>query len=161
MLATAKHFAGDGGTAFGTGGPQGALLDQGDVRLDEATFRRIHVRPYIDAIQAGVGSIMVSYSSWNGVKMTGHKYMLTDVLKGELGFEGIVISDYNAIDQVHPDYKTAIEISINAGIDMAMVPTRYREFFQLLKELVEEGRVPMERIDDAVLRILRVKFAMG
>ncbi|WP_243663754.1 glycoside hydrolase family 3 protein [Rhodothermus marinus] len=161
VLATAKHFAGDGGTAFGTGGPQGALLDQGDVRLDEATFRRIHVRPYIDAIQAGVGSIMVSYSSWNGVKMTGHKYMLTDVLKGELGFEGIVISDYNAIDQVHPDYKTAIEISINAGIDMAMVPTRYREFFQLLKELVEEGRVPMERIDDAVLRILRVKFAMG
>lgn len=161
VLASAKHFAGDGGTAFGTGGPQGALLDQGDVRLDEATFRRIHVRPYIDAIQAGVGSIMVSYNSWNGVKMTGHKYMLTDVLKGELGFEGIVISDYNAIDQVHPDYKTAIEISINAGIDMAMVPTRYREFFQLLKELVEEGRVPMERIDDAVLRILRVKFAMG
>ncbi len=161
VLATTKHFAGDGGTVFGTGGPQGALLDQGDVRLDEATFRRIHVRPYIDAIQAGVGAIMVSYSSWNGVKMTGHKYMLTDVLKGELGFEGIVISDYNAIDQVHPDYKTAIEISINAGIDMAMVPTRYREFFQLLKALVEEGRVPMARIDDAVLRILRVKFAMG
>lgn len=161
VLATAKHFAGDGGTAFGTGGPPGALLDQGDVRLDEATFRRLHIRPYIDAIQAGVGAIMVSYNSWNGIKMTGYKYMLTEVLKGELGFEGIVISDYNAIDQVHPDYKTAIEISINAGIDMAMVPTRYREFFQLLKELVQEGRVPMERIDDAVLRILRVKFAMG
>ncbi|WP_072715726.1 glycoside hydrolase family 3 protein [Rhodothermus profundi] len=161
VLATAKHFAGDGGTAFGTGGPQGALLDQGDVQLDETTFRRIHIRPYLDAIQAGVGAIMVSYSSWNGVKMTGHKYMLTEVLKKELGFEGIVISDYNAIDQVHPDYKTAIEIAINAGIDMAMVPTRYREFFQLLKSLVEEGRVPVERIDDAVLRILRVKFALG
>ena len=161
VLATAKHFAGDGGTTFGTGGPPGALLDQGDTRLDEATFRQLHVRPYIDAVRAGAGSIMVSYSSWNGVKMTGHKYMLTDVLKNELGFEGIVLSDYNAIDQVHPDYKTAIELSINAGIDMAMVPTRYREFFRLLKELVEEGRVPMRRIDDAVLRILRVKYAMG
>lgn len=161
VLATAKHFAGDGGTTFGTGGPQGALLDQGDTRLDEATFRQLHVRPYLDAIRAGVGAIMVSYNSWNGVKMTGHRYMLTEVLKNELGFEGIVISDYNAIDQVHPDYKTAIELSINAGIDMAMVPTRYREFFRLLKELVEEGRVPMERIDDAVLRILRVKYAMG
>ncbi len=102
---------------------------------------------------------MVSYNSWNGVKMTAHRYMLTDVLKNELGFEGIVISDYNA--KIHPDYKTAIEIAMNAGIDMAMVPTRYREFSQLLKALIEEGWMPMARIDDAVLRILRVKFALG
>ncbi len=132
------------------------------MRVDEATMREIHLRPYLAAIAAGVGSIMPSFSSWNGEKVSGSRYLLTDVLKGELGFEGFLISDYNAIDQVYPDdYKTAIERSINAGMDMAMAPNKYREFIRLLTELVDEGRVPMARIDDAVTRILRVKFAMG
>ena len=105
---------------------------------------------------------MPSYSSWNGVKMSGKKYLLTDVLKGELGFEGFLISDYNAIDQIQPnDYKASIAISINAGMDMGMIPGRYKEFIRDLKALVNEGQVPMSRIDDAVRRILRVKFAMG
>jgi beta-glucosidase len=137
-------------------------MDQGDTRVDEATLRRIHLQGYYSAIAAGVGSIMPSYSSWNGVKMSGNKYLLTDVLKIEMGFEGFLISDYNAIDQIKPkDYKESIKISINAGMDMGMVPGRYREFIKDLKELVAEGQVPMSRIDDAVLRILRVKFAMG
>lgn len=161
VLACAKHYVGDGGTAYGTGGFGRNILDQGDMRVDEATMRRVHLAPYIPAIEAGVGSIMPSFSSWNGVKVSGDKFLLTDVLKGELGFEGFLISDYNAIDQVDPDYKTAIEISINAGMDMAMAPGKYREFIRLLTELVNEGRVPMERIDDAVTRILRVKYAMG
>lgn len=160
VLACAKHYAGDGGTAFGST-KDGRGLDQGDTRVDEKSFRRIHLAPYIPAVKAGVGSIMPSYSSWNGVKCSASKYLLTDVLKKEFGFEGFLISDYNAIDQIDPDYKTAIMITINAGMDMAMVPQRYPEFIKNLKELVSEGKVPMERIDDAVLRILRVKFAMG
>ena len=104
---------------------------------------------------------MPSYSSWNGVKCSASKRLLTEILKQELGFEGFLVSDYNAIDQLSPNYKTAIEMSINAGMDMAMTPRRYREFFDSLKALVQEGKVPVARIDDAVTRILRVKFAMG
>ena len=165
ILACAKHYVGDGGTSIGTASflnPNSKrLLDQGDTRLSEADLREIHMQGYVSTIKAGVGSIMPSYSSWNGVKVSGSKRLLTEILKQELGFAGFLISDYNAIDQITKDYKSAIEISINAGMDMAMVPRRYREFFTLLRELVNEGRVPMSRIDDAVTRILRVKLAMG
>jgi beta-glucosidase len=166
ILACAKHYVGDGGTTFGTGSfehpvTHKRLLDQGDTRVSEKELREIHMQGYVSTVRAGVGTIMPSYSSWNGVKMSAHKKLLTDVLKNELGFDGFLISDYNAIDQITPDYKRAIEISTNAGMDMFMVPTKYREFFTLLKELVNEGKVPMSRIDDAVRRILRVKFAMG
>jgi beta-glucosidase len=165
VLACAKHFAGDGGTAFGTGlpKPRGERypLDQGDVRLDEAKMRRIHLAGYLPAIQAGVASIMPSYSSWNGVKCSGNAHLLTDILKKEFGFNGFVISDYNALDQLPGNKKEQIAQSINAGMDMAMVPEKYREFFNTLKDAVNEGKVPLARIDDAVLRILRVKVAMG
>ena len=166
LLACAKHYVGDGGTAFGTGGfehpvTKKRVLDQGDTRVSEAELRRIHMQGYVSTIRAGVGTIMPSYNSWNGTKLSGHKYLMTDVLKGELKFDGFLISDYNAIDQITKDYKQAIEISINAGMDMVMVPTKYREFFTLLRDLVREGRVPQSRIDDAVMRILRVKVAMG
>ncbi len=158
VLACAKHFVGDGGTTFGS---TKTGLDQGDTRVDETTLRRIHLPGYLSAIEAGVGSIMPSYSSWNGIKCSASKRLLTDILKTELGFQGFLISDYNAIDQITKDYKEAVGISINAGMDMVMVPKRYREYFDDLKALVKEGKVPMSRIDDAVLRILRVKFAMG
>jgi beta-glucosidase len=162
VLATAKHYLGDGGTVPGPRpwGP-GLGLDQGDMPLSEAAVRQIHLPPYRAAVDAGVGSIMPSYSSWNGQKMSGNHYLLTDVLKDELGFAGFLISDYNAIQQLDPDFKTAIAMSINAGMDMAMVPSQYREFIEHLTELVEEGEVPESRIDDAVRRILRVKSAMG
>jgi beta-glucosidase len=160
VLACAKHYIGDGGTAYGSA-RGGRGLDQGDTKVDEATLRKIHLPGYIAAIQAGVGTIMPSYSSWNGEKCSGSKRLLTEILKQELGFEGFLISDYNAIDQITRDYKEAIGISINAGMDMAMVTNRYRQYITFLKELVNEGKVPMSRIDDAVTRILRVKFAMG
>ena len=131
------------------------------MRVDEATIRRIHLQGYITTVKAGVASVMPSYSSWNGLKMSANKHLMTEVLKGELGFDGFLISDYNAIDQLDKDYKKAIGLSINAGMDMGMVPTRYKEFMTDLKQLVDEGVVPMSRIDDAVTRILRVKFAMG
>jgi beta-glucosidase len=158
VVACAKHYMGDGGTAFGSAKTG---LDQGDTRVDEATLRRIHMQGYISTVKAGVGTIMPSYSSWNGVKVSASKRLLTEILKQELGFQGFLISDYNAIDQIDPDFKKSVGISINAGMDMAMTPTRYREFITVLKELVKDGTVPMSRIDDAVTRILRVKLAMG
>ncbi len=158
VLACSKHYVADGGTSPNT---SKAGWDQGDTRVDEATLRRIHLYPYPASVKNGVGSIMPSYSSWNGLKSSANKYLLTDVLKKEIGFEGFLISDYNAIGQIDPDFKKAIGISVNAGMDMAMEPTNYRQFFKYLKELVQEGTVPMSRIDDAVTRILRVKFAMG
>ena len=168
VAACAKHYIGDGGTTAqiveeqnGAGDGSKIKLDQGDTEIDEAGLRAIHLPPYLKAVNAGVATIMPSYSSWNGLKCSASKYLLTDVLKEELGFEGFLISDYRAIDQVNPDYKTAIGISINAGMDMGMIPSKHREFFKNLKELVDEGVVPMSRIDDAVTRILRVKCAMG
>ncbi|HSB61917.1 MAG TPA: glycoside hydrolase family 3 N-terminal domain-containing protein [Vicinamibacteria bacterium] len=167
VLACAKHYVGDGGTVYGTGKPDDrdpakrAPLDQGDVRLDEAALRRIHLPGYLTAIEAGVGSIMPSYSSWNGEKCSGSRRLLTEILKDELGFEGFLISDYNAIDDLPGDYRSDVRQSINAGMDMVMVPSKYREFFATLKSLVEAGEVPIARIDDAVTRILRVKFALG
>jgi beta-glucosidase len=159
VLACAKHFLGDGGTRDG--------VDQGNTECDEATLRQIHLPGYAAAIRAGVGSIMVSYSSWNGKKMHANKYLLSDVLKGELGFQGIVVSDWAAIDQLSGDYKTDIEMAINAGLDMVMIPAgpdrknNYVDFIRLLKELVAENRVPQARIDDAVRRVLCAKFQLG
>ena len=159
VLACAKHYAGDGGTTWGTGLHK--MLDHGDTRVDEATLRRIHLQGYIAAIRAGAGSIMPSYSSWNGTKCSASRRLLTEILKQDLGFQGFLISDYNATDELPGDYKAQVEQSINAGMDMVMVPQRYGQFFETLKQLVNEGRVPGARIDDAVTRILRVKFAMG
>ncbi len=165
VLACAKHYIGDGGTAYATGKMNdGRGLDQGDTRCDEATLRCIHLPGYVAAVKAGVGTIMPSYSSWNGEKCSGQKHLLTEVLKQELGFDGFLISDYNAIDSINNsnnNYKKSVELAINAGMDMVMLTDKYRDFCRNLKELAAEGKVSMSRIDDAVTRILRVKFAMG
>ncbi len=153
ILACAKHFLGDGGTQGGH--------DQGNVVADEQTIRQLHLQGYISALNAGVKSIMISYSSINGQKMHGSKYWITDVLKSELGFKGFVVSDWQGIDQLPGDYKSDIESSINAGIDIVMVPNNYKEFIQYLKELVAENKVSIDRINDAVRRILTVKFELG
>src|SRR5260221_8364268 len=159
VLGCAKHFIGDGGTQNG--------IDQGNTVCDEATLRRLFLPPYVAAVKTGVGSIMVSYNSWNGQKMHAQKHLLTEVLKGELAFPGFLISDYAAIDQLSADYKSDIEQSINAGLDVIMIPNgpgqknNYVEFITLLKELVNDGRVPLARVDDAVTRILAVKYDMG
>lgn len=155
-VACAKHYLGDGGTTDGK--------DQGNTQCDEATLRKLYLPGYTATVKAGVPTIMVSYSSWNGKKMHENKFLLTDVLKGELGFTGFLVSDWAAIDQISPDYKADIEKSINAGLDMIMIPNappkpnNYVEFIKDLKELVNEGKVPQSRIDDAVRRILKVKL---
>jgi beta-glucosidase len=158
VLACAKHYLGDGGT---TGGK-----DQGNTECDENTLRTVFLTPYVAATQAGVGSVMISYSSWNGVKMHGNKHLITDVLKGELGFRGFTVSDWAAIDQLGANYSEDIEKSVNAGLDMVMIPNgpsqgnNYIDFANALRELVKSGRVPESRVTDAAERILRVKFAM-
>ncbi|MEV4412014.1 glycoside hydrolase family 3 N-terminal domain-containing protein [Catellatospora sp. NPDC049609] len=157
VLATAKHYVGDGATKGGK--------DQGDAQIAEEELRKIHLPPFQAAVKAGVGSVMISFSSFNGVKLHGHRYLITDVLKGELGFTGFVVSDWNAIDQIDGvrDQFTPAEVStaINAGIDMVMVPERWREFIAVLRDEVNAGTVPVSRIDDANRRILTKKFELG
>lgn len=161
VLATPKHYIGDGGTIWGTSKTENYQLDQGDTQMDEATLRALFLPPYQAAVEAGAQSVMISYSSWNGTKMHGHKYLITDVLKDELGFEGFVVSDWAGIDQVDSDYYTAVVTAINAGVDMNMVPQGYQRYLTVMQQAVEKGDIPMERIDDAVLRILTVKFKLG
>jgi beta-glucosidase len=160
VMATAKHYIADGGTKFGTG-DSGYLIDQGDAQITEAELRAIHLPPYQSAVQNGVGSVMISYSSWNGLKDHGNQYLITTVLKGELGFQGIVISDWAGIDQLPGDYASDVRTAINAGIDMVMVPSNYKTFISTLRTEVNAGRIPMSRIDNAVTRILNAKFALG
>lgn len=153
IAACAKHFVGDGGTLYGK--------DQGDTQIAEEELRRIHLPGYIAAIKSDVKTIMASYNSWNGIKLHGHSYLINEVLKAELGFTGFVVSDWAAIDQIPGDYTSDVEISINAGIDMVMVPSDYEIFFNTLLVLVNQNKISMDRINDAVTRILRVKFELG
>jgi beta-glucosidase len=160
VLATAKHYLGDGGTTFGTGS-SGYLIDQGDTQLSEADLRAIHLPPYQSAISAGVGSVMISYSSWNGVKMHGDAYLINTVLKGQLGFTGFVVSDWGGIKQL-PDatYADQVAHAVNAGIDMIMVPDDYVGTINAIVNDVTAGKIPQSRVDDAVTRILNTKFAL-
>jgi len=153
VIACAKHFVADGGTDKG--------VDQGDAKISEQELRAIHLPGYAAAVKAGVGSIMASYSAWNGERMHGQKFLLTDVLKGELGFQGFVVSDWEGIDNMSTSYKENVANAINAGVDMGMVAGGYNKFIRAVKSLVSSGRIPMSRIDDAVRRILRVKIAAG
>jgi beta-glucosidase len=160
-LATPKHYLGDGGTAFGSSEEGTYLLDQGDMRLAEETVRALFLPPYEVAVENGAMSIMPSYSSWNGTKMHAQTYWITDVLKSELGFPGFVVSDWGAIDQISFDYYEAVVTAINAGIDMNMTPFDYKVFINTMTRAVDSGDITMERVDDAVSRILTAKFALG
>ncbi|NNJ61673.1 MAG: beta-glucosidase [Dactylosporangium sp.] len=156
VLATAKHYIGDGATTDG--------VDQGDAQITEEELRAIHLPPFQAAVNRGVGSIMVSFSSVNGVKMHGNTYLITDVLKGELGFAGFVVSDWAGIDQLDglPGFTQAeVAAAVNAGIDMIMVPYEYGSFITALTDAVTAGQISMARVDDAVSRILAKKFELG
>src|SRR3954471_3805658 len=156
VLATAKHYVGDGGTTNGT--------DEGNTEISEAELRAVHLPPFREAVARGVGAVMASYSSWNGVKMHDNRYLLTDVLKHELGFKGFIVSDWAAIDQLDGQAGfTAGEVrrSINAGVDMVMVHNDWKRFSSLLHGEVQNGHISMARIDDANRRILTKKFELG
>jgi beta-glucosidase len=160
VLATAKHYIADGGTTFGTG-DSGYLIDQGDARITETELRAVHLPPYQSAVSAGVGSVMVSYSSWNGVKDHGDSHLINDILKGELGFKGFVVSDWGGVKQL-PDatYADQVAHAVNAGIDMIMVPDNYVANINTIVNDVNAGKIPQARVDDAVTRILTAKFAL-
>ncbi len=153
ILACAKHYLGDGGT---TGG-----RDQGNTMADTATVRKLFLPGYTSAVDSGVGSVMVSFSSINGQKMSGNKYWITDVLKTELGFNGLVVSDWAAIDQLTSNYQDCVDQSINAGIDMVMLPYEYDAFRTAMRNLVNGGEIDTVRLNDAVRRILTIKFRLG
>jgi beta-glucosidase len=153
ILATAKHFIGDGGTNHG--------IDRGNNRSSEQDLLAIHGQGYTAAIQSGVQTVMASYNSWQGVKLHGQRHLLTDVLKTRMGFDGVVVSDWDGVDEVQGCSKDRCAQAINAGIDMIMVPEQWKAFLQNTLAQVRAGDIPMSRIDDAVTRILRVKLRAG
>ena len=159
VLATAKHFVGDGGPVYGTG--RNNKIDQGDVPISEKELANLHGRPYIDALGVGVQTVMASFSSWNGKKMHHHKYLLTDILKGRMGFDGFVVGDWNGHEQVPGCSPSGCAEAINAGVDMIMVPYEWKKFLNNTISQVKRGDISRARLDDAVRRILRVKFRAG
>jgi beta-glucosidase len=153
IAATAKHFLADGGTHGGE--------DQGDARISEEEMIRIHAPAYVDAVNAGVMTIMASFSSWQGQKMHGNHALLTEVLKGRMGFEGFVVGDWNGHAQLPGCAKAHCPAAFNAGVDMFMAPDGWRQLFENTVAEVKSGEIPVPRLDDAVRRILRVKFRLG
>ncbi|MFD3498263.1 glycoside hydrolase family 3 N-terminal domain-containing protein [Streptomyces sp. NPDC058676] len=168
VLATAKHFVGDGGTGYGSSTTGTYTIDQGVTKVTRQQLETVHLAPYETAVDRGVGTVMPSYSSLDiagdgrgPVKMHARADMLNGVLKGRMGFDGFVISDWAAIDQLPGDYASDVRTSINAGLDMIMVPYAYQDFRATLLDEIEAGRVGEQRIDDAVSRILTQKFRLG
>ena len=162
VLATPKHFIGDGATIWGSSRTEDYRLDQGNMQVPEDMLRQLFLPPYQGAVEAGAMSVMASFSSWKGTKMHAQQYLLTKVLKNEFGFNGFIVSDWQGMDQIAPDdYYASIVTSVNAGVDMNMVPYDYVKFIQTMKDAVNNGDIPESRVDEAVRRILRVKFALG
>lgn len=157
VAACAKHFVGDGGTTRG--------IDENNTVIDYNGLLNIHMPAYYNSIQKGVATVMVSYSSWNGVRMHANRDLVTGFLKTKLRFKGFVISDWQGIDRItsppHANYSYSVQAGVGAGIDMVMVPQNYTEFIDELTRQVKNNIIPMSRINDAVQRILRIKFLMG
>ncbi|GAB1327382.1 glycoside hydrolase family 3 protein [Streptomyces sennicomposti] len=168
VLATAKHFVGDGGTTYGSSTTGTYTIDQGVTEVTRQQLEDIHLAPYQDAVDRGIGTVMPSYSSLDiagdgegAVRMHARGDMINGVLKGRMGFDGFVISDYNALDQLPGAYPAQVTASVNAGVDMMMVPYSYTRFTSTLIDEVKAGRISEKRIDDAVSRILTEKFRLG
>ncbi|HET6355554.1 glycoside hydrolase family 3 N-terminal domain-containing protein [Streptomyces sp.] len=168
VLTTAKHFVGDGGTEYGSSATGSYTIDQGITKVTRQELEAVHLAPFAEAVKRGTGSVMPSYSSLDilgddqgPVKMHASAEMINGVLKNRMGFKGFVISDWQAIDQIPGDYASDVRTSVNAGLDMIMVPTAYPDFHKTLQDEVNAGRISGARIDDAVSRILTQKFTLG
>lgn len=153
VLATVKHYLADGGTLHGD--------DQGNAVISEEELRDIHSPGFAGAIEAGVQSAMASFSSWNGAKMHGNRYLLTDVLKERMGLDGFIIGDWNGHGQVPGCTNASCSVSFNAGLDVFMVVEEWKDLWHNTLAQVRSGEIPMERLDDAVRRVLRVKLRAG
>ncbi|MEU5633224.1 glycoside hydrolase family 3 protein [Streptomyces rishiriensis] len=168
VLATAKHFVGDGGTEYGSSTTGTYTIDQGVTKVTRQQLEAVHLAPYRTAVDRGIGTVMPSYSSLDvlgdgqgPVKMHARADMINGVLKGRMGFDGFVISDWNAVDQLPGDYPSQVRTAVRAGVDMMMVPYGYKDFTSALIGEVDAGRVSGKRIDDAVSRVLTQKFRLG
>ncbi|MHC5261662.1 glycoside hydrolase family 3 protein [Streptomyces sp. UC4497] len=168
VLATAKHYVGDGGTEYGSSTTGSYTIDQGVTKVTKQELEAVHLAPFGDAVKRGVGTVMPSYSSLDiigddqgPVKMHANAAMINGELKKKLGFEGFVISDYAGIDQIPGDYASDVRTSINAGLDMIMVPNAYADFEKTLLAETTAGRISEARVNDAVSRILTQKFKLG
>ncbi len=153
VISSAKHFVGDGGTTNG--------IDQGNTAMSEADLRDIHAAGYFPAIEAGVQTVMASFNSWNGIKMHGYREMLTDVLKLRMSFNGFVIGDWNGHGQIPGCTNTNCPQALIAGVDMYMASDSWKGIYESTLAAVKSGEIPMERLDEAVRRILRVKLLAG
>ena len=153
VLATAKHFLGDGGTKNG--------IDQGNTIIDEQTLKNIHGKPYYEAIDSCAISIMASFNSWNGVKSHGNKYLLTDILKSQMEFDGFIVGDWNGHGQIPECEDANCPEALISGVDIYMVPTEWEPLYWNTLDQVKKGIIPMEILDNAVLRILNVKKHLG
>ncbi|WP_260681660.1 glycoside hydrolase family 3 protein [Aliiglaciecola sp. M165] len=148
IAATAKHYIGDGATEGG--------IEGGNAIISDELLRERYLPPYAEAVNQGIASIMVGFNSVNGINMHQHTHLVTDVLKNELGFDGVVLTDWNGGIRFGEPHTV-----INAGVDIAMQPGNHEEFMGKLKASVLDNIVPMTRIDDAVRRILKMKFELG
>lgn len=161
IVGTAKHYLGNGAMEWGTSTDPDFRIDQGAITTTEETLRSVHLPPFESAIRAGVGSVMAAHATWNGVELVASRALLTDLLKDELGFTGFVVSDWYGVYEIPGGNYRALVTAVNAGVDMVMLPYDYRGFAWNMRRAVERGDISMERLDDAVRRILRVKFAAG
>lgn len=165
-LLTAKHFLGDGGVAYGSSHFElkgvRSYLDRGDTHGEETALRARFLPPFQAQIEAGVGAVMVSYSRWNGILMHGHAELLQGLLRQQLGFRGLVISDWEAVALLPaPGFDQQVAMAVNAGVDVLMEPAKSAEVIGLLHALATSNQISAHRIDEAVAQVLRVKFAMG
>ncbi len=160
-LATPKHYLGAGSMIWGSSSNPRFLIDQGVTPRDELALRTAYLPPFEDAIASGAKSIMVGLNAWGDEKMSANRYLVTDLLKGELAFDGFVVSDWYGVYEISESKYDSAVAAINAGIDMVMLPYEYEQFIRDVRNAVLSGAIPEERIDDAVLRILRVKFERG
>ena len=161
VVATPKHFLGGGSMEYGTARNAQYKIEEGNITLDEKKMREVHLPPFKAAVEGGAQTVMVGTATWNGNMNTSNHYLLTEVLKGELGFKGFIVSDWYAVYQVSDTRYDSLVKSVNAGIDMIMTPFEYTDFMTNMQEAVARGDITKERLDDATRRILTVKFKAG
>ncbi|MBU0649746.1 glycoside hydrolase family 3 protein [Patescibacteria group bacterium] len=160
-MATAKHYLGTGAMEWKSSTNKNFLMDQGVTSADETVLRTVHLPPFKAAVDSGVMSIMAGLNSWQGQKMAANTYLLTNVLKEEMGFEGFIVSDWYGVYEISPNKYESLVTAVNAGVDMIMLPFDYKSFVTYMERAIQTGDISSERLDDAVRRILWTKFKLG
>lgn len=161
VLATPKHFIGGGAMEYGTSRNKDFKIEEGNITLGEEALRREHLIPFQKAVAGGAQAIMVGTASWNGKINPANHYLLTEILKQELGFSGFIVSDWYAVYAISPSNYESLVTAVNAGVDMVMAPFEYKNFMSNMQKALGQGDITKERLDDAVRRILTVKFETG